>query len=157
MSTPKRSERCDVSGFTLVELIIVIVVLGILSVYAIMTSVSPSELSLPSQAEKMASDIRYVQTLAHTTGKRMRLSMSFGLNGSYSIASCDSVSSCGTSVILGVVEKDIDLDGSPPTIDFDTLGRPSATATYTLSYGTVSSKTVSVEPLTGFVTITTTP
>ncbi len=63
------------SGFTLVELIIVIVLLGIMSAYAIMKSASVAEATLPSQAEKMASDIRQAQTLAYTTGQRMRLTV----------------------------------------------------------------------------------
>ena len=142
------------AGFTLVELVVVIAVLGIMSTVAIMNSGSPAELSLPSQAEKMANDVRYIQTLAHTSGKRMRFSITTGANGSYSSASCDSVSGpCTSPVTVGKLEKGIVLGGTA-TVDFDTLGQPSAAASYTLTIDG-SKKTVSVAPLTGFVTVTT--
>ena len=73
------------TGFTLVELVIVIVVLGIMSVYAMMKGASPAEMSVPSQAQKLASDIRHAQTLAYTSGNRMRLTITAGANGTYGV------------------------------------------------------------------------
>ena len=49
--------RSRTAGFTLIELVVVIVVLGIMAAYVTFDA-SPSELSLPSQAETMASNIR---------------------------------------------------------------------------------------------------
>lgn len=145
-------------GFTLVELVIVIVVLGIMSAYAIMNSASPSELSLPSQAATMASDIRHTQTLAHTTGNRMRLTIVTGANGSYSSASCDTSNVC-SNVFSVSLEKNVVLGGATTTLYFDTLGQPktsanvATSASYTLAYGG-STKTINVAALTGFVTVT---
>jgi MSHA pilin protein MshC len=138
------------TGFTLVELVIIIVVLGIMSTYAIMNSPTPSELSLPSQSEKMASDIRYAQTLAHTTSQRIRLTITSGKNGTYTAASC--VSNVCTQVFSFTLTKDVVLGGSPITFDFDTLGQPNVAASYTLTSGS-SSKTVAIATLTGFVTV----
>lgn len=134
-------------GFTLVELVIVIVLIGIMSVYAITNDTSPSELSLPSQAEKMASDIRYAQTLSHSTGQRICLTIVSGTNGTYTAANC-----VGNTILFSFsLAKNVTLNG-PTSIFFDTLGQPSAAASYTLTSGR-STKTVSITTLTGFVSV----
>lgn len=137
-------------GFTLVELVIIIVLIGIMSVYFITNDTSPSELSLPSQAEKMASDIRYAQTLAQTTSQRIRLTITSGKNGTYTAESC--VSNTCTPVFSFALTKDVVLGGSPITFDFDTLGQPTEAASYTLTSG-ASIKTVSIAKVTGFVSV----
>jgi MSHA pilin protein MshC len=89
MNLPQQSPYSNTTkGFTLVELVIVIAMLGTLSAYAAMTRVSPSEMSLTSQAQTLASDIRRVQTLAYTSGKRMRLGITTGANGTYTALTC---------------------------------------------------------------------
>ena len=155
-------------GFTIVELIFVIVMVSILSVYAMMRSYSTGELSLPSQAQKMASDIRHAQTLATTQGKRLRITITAAANGNYKVLPCtvnagvvtctatpvtDPVTGAGFSVNLknGVV-----LAGTA-TLDFSSLGQPldssgaSTSASYTLTSGSV--ETITVAALTGYVTV----
>ena len=149
------------AGFTLVELVIVIVVLGIVSVYAAMKSVSPAEATLPSQAQKLASDIRHIQTLAYTWGKRLRISITTGANGSYSVSCVTSgASPCNTSPVIDpatgnsfsvALQKNVVLGGSA-TLDFTSLGQPVAAASYTTVSGG-STKTISVAALTGYVTV----
>ena len=150
------------AGFTLVELVIVIVVLGIVSVYAAMKSVSAAEATLPSQAQKMASDIRHTQTLAYTWGKRLRISITSGVNGSYSVSCVTAgASPCDTSPVIDpatgngfsvALQKNVVLDPSP-TLDFNSLGQPSAAVSYTATSGG-STKTIWVAALTGYVTVT---
>lgn len=147
-------------GFTLIELVVVVVILGIISIYATPKPVSTAELTLPSQAQKLASDILHAQLLAISWGKSLRLSIIPGTNGSYSVSCVSSGSSpCNVSPVINTsgssfsvnLQKSVVLGGTN-IVDFNSLGQPSAAASYTLTSGT-STKTVSVALLTGFVTV----
>lgn len=150
-------------GFTLIELVVVVVILGIISIYATPKPVSTAELTLPSQAQKLASDILHAQLLAISWGKSLRLSIIPGTNGSYSVSCVTTVTSgsspCNVSPVINTsgssfsvnLQKSVVLGGTN-IVDFNSLGQPSAAASYTLTSGT-STITVSVAQLTGFVTV----
>ena len=164
----RRLDAVPQIGFTFVELIIVLVVVGILSVVAAVGSVSTADVTLPSQAQKLASDIRHTQTLATTWGRSLRLSVSgCPSSGTYCV-SCVTLTAgvppCDTSPVIDPatgssfnvsLQKGVALTGTPtPQLDFNSLGQPTqpaapAGASYTLG-GAV---TVTVAPLTGFVTV----
>jgi prepilin-type N-terminal cleavage/methylation domain-containing protein len=155
----------DCSGFTLIETIVVLILVGVLAVNIVIHWPADDELKLPAQADLMASHIRHLQSLAMYWGQPLRLSVS---SGSYSV-SCVTTSAsspCNNSPVIDPVtgqafsttlESGITLSGSATT-DFDSLGRPvssgsliSAARTFTLSAGT--SATVTLNPLTGFVSV----
>ena len=164
----RRPDAVPQIGFTLVELIIVLVVVGILSVIAAMRSVSTADVTLPSQAQKLASDIRHTQTLATTWGRSLRLSVSGCPGNDTYCVSCVTftagVPPCNVSPVIDpatgssfsvALQKDVVLTGTPtPQLDFNSLGQPTqpaapAGASYTLG----SAVTVTVAALTGFVKV----
>lgn len=137
----------------------IVVVLGIMAMVGVETFSNPHpELSIPSQAEKLASSLRFLQTQANASGKAMGLTVA--VNGkSYSYGECTN-SACdnapkSTLVNIEFKEFDILLSGTPATIYFDTLGRPSAAATYVFKITASGSALgrVCVETVTGYVRV----
>ena len=141
------------AGFTLIELIVVIAVLGVVSAVVMMRGASPAAMTVPSQAQTLASDIRHVQAVSTSLGRRMRITFT---SGGYVVSCSDGLSPCPPAFSV-TLQKGVTLStiGVTP-LDFDSLGRPltsagvSTAASYTLAFG-ADAKTVSVAALTGFV------
>ena len=100
-------------GFTLVEMIIVLILIGIIAVVTIPRAPSRGSLTIDGQANQLASDIRYVQTLSMTRGQRYCLNLAAG---SYSMTTASSTctSSAGVEHPAGL--------GFPITLEGVTLG-----------------------------------
>lgn len=64
-----------VSGFTLVELVVTVLLIGILAVSLWPRTPEKASLTLTARAEQLASDIRLAQTLSMTGGQRYCLSL----------------------------------------------------------------------------------
>lgn len=79
------------AGFTLVELVIVLILLGILAIAIIPRAPSKGSLTITGQAHQLASDIRYVQSLSMTRGQRYCVNLT---STGYSMTT----SNCSTSV-----------------------------------------------------------
>jgi MSHA pilin protein MshC len=79
------------AGFTLVELVIVLILLGILAISIIPRSPTKGSLTITGQAHQLASDIRYVQSLSMTRGQRFCVNLT---STGYSMTT----SNCSTSV-----------------------------------------------------------
>ena len=149
------------AGFTLVEMVIVMAVLGVLSAYALMANSSPAGYTMLSQAQKMAADIRHAQAMATSWGRSLRITAVAGTNGSYSVSCVTSgASPCDVSPVIDPatgstfsvnLQRNVALSG-PATLDIDSLGSPSVAATYVVSGGGVSTN-VSVAAVTGFVSV----
>jgi len=149
------------TGFTVLELVIVMIVVGILGGYAAMRTGSSAAFSLISQANTMAKDIRHVQSLAHTWDRPLRITITAAANGTYSVSCVTSgTKPCNASpvidpatghALLVAVQKGVVLAGTA-SVDFDSSGKPSAAASYTLTSGSAT-KTVAIAALTGLVTV----
>lgn len=151
-----------VGGFTLLELVFIIVILGALAKFAMMKLVTPATMTLPTQAQSLADVIRRAQSLAVARGQRMSVSVATsGANGRVVVA-CAASAPCNTDTSLmlsqGVVV------GSTSTIYFNSLGQPvnsagtalASNTNFTLSYQTGSATatyTVTVAALTGRVSV----
>jgi prepilin-type N-terminal cleavage/methylation domain-containing protein len=160
----KRTPSSASAGFTLIELMIVVVVVGVLAAVAFMSNTTPATYTILAQGELLAANLRHTQTLATTWSR----SLSVGLSGgtTYSV-SCVTTSSslpspCNVSPVLDPatgssfsvsLQNNVSISG-PSSLTIDSLGKPSAAATYTLA-STDASVTVTVTVLatTGVVTV----
>ncbi len=146
-----------VAGYTLIEMVIVIGVLGILSALAIPRLGSYGATTLPSQAEAVADIVRRAQSLAVTRQTLTRVSV---LSAStVAITTCTAVNVC-TPTPLATYVPSQGVSVGALTIYFDSLGKPrnsvgadlpsSAQVSVTVSGGSLK---VSVAALTGRVTV----
>lgn len=145
-------------GFTLIELIMVLVIVSVIGVYAA-SRWSPGDSAVHAEAAHLARDLRHAQSLAMTTGTRL----TFDLLGAGSYR----VTDAGTAITDPATgdsfewsfANGVSRGGSCGDIDFDTLGRPLSggvlmtnACTYVLSGDSVTS-TITLTPVTGFVAV----
>lgn len=160
-----RKKEC---GFTLIELVTVIILLAILSVYAASKWPGDHSLKMPAQAELLAAHIRHVQALAMDWGQPLRLTISAN---SYSVSCVTAMATppCNNSPVIDpatneaftiLLQSGISLTGTAMT-DFDTLGRPISSGAlitstparvFTLNADGLN-QSVTLSPLTGFVAL----
>lgn len=155
-------------GFTLIELVIVLIVLAILSSTVILRTSATTARGVTTNADQLRQDIAHMQMLAMTWGVPLRLTVAAD-GASYTVTcrsigtSCTSLSTPPTDPATGARFKTTLTDGvvvSPAnaTLNFDSMGRPvngavliSANPAASLSVtGGGQSMTVSVYPITGF-------
>jgi prepilin-type N-terminal cleavage/methylation domain-containing protein len=155
-----------INGFTLIELVLVIFIIGILAVFA-SAQWPGTTINIDAQASQIANDIRYTQALSMTKGQRYRWVRSSSTT--YQI-----LDSTGNPIILTMGSTTATL-GSGITfgtianlpnnlVVFDALGVPyvdtgspgtALTATATIQLVTTNStETISITPETGRVSTT---
>ena len=155
-----------IDGFTLIEVLMTIVIVSILAILPFF-SMPATSINLDGQAQQLAHDIRYTQSLSMTKSQRYRLQLNTGTN-SYQI-----VNGAGTAVLLASGSTTVTLNTGISfatltnlpnnMIVFDGDGVPytdtsipgtalSANASITLQ-SSGSSKTVVITPLTGKVNV----
>lgn len=160
-------------GFTLIELVVVLLLVGILAIFAV-PRMSQNTIELSGQAEQVARDVRYAQTLSMTRGAALgsqgRYCIFFTATGyqlrnnanSYATPCSTAVNHPATGSTAAIV-----LSGSTAVstanltggyAEFDTKGQPTsftapaANATITLT-ATGGPRTVVISPVTGKVTV----
>jgi type II secretory pathway pseudopilin PulG len=129
-----------------VELVAIILLVGILAFVAIPRFSGPS-LRVDAQAEQLASDIRYTQTLAMTQGDRFRINLTAAGYQITSSTGAATVIHPGTGSTNAVALNGVTLSGwSPPLtnnyVAFDGRGIPYSLVTS--STGLVAAATITL-------------
>lgn len=149
-----------VNGFTFIELVVVILIVGIVAL-SIAPRFAPLNIDVGVQAEQVAADIRYAQSLSMTSGQRHCINFTAS-NYQIRNATCTNPvvhPATQSSAAIGVSGMTIavtNLTGS--NLEFDGKGQPTTftvaanSATITLSGGSDTSK-ITVCPVTGRVKI----
>lgn len=155
------------TGFSLLELVVVISVIAILAA-SLIPRISSDALTIAAQAEQVASDIRYTQSLAMTQGQRYRVN--FPSTTTYTITDTSGVAtfSPGAGNTSAVTLQQSAVITLPPTnlanslVAFDGRGIPytdagattvlASAATITLTQGS-STRTITIQPQTGRVDV----
>jgi len=175
-ATKKYSSRSQTRGFTLVEIILVVVILGIVAYLAMPMVSNAADIQVRAAANRIAADIDYTKSMAITN--QQSYSVVFSPTGeSYEIrlTSTNTVidhpvnpgsfvvdfSNEGSLARVDLVDADFDSD-SGHAITFDYLGSPYSgmNTSSPLNSGQITLKAgnftlvVSVEPITGYVTVT---
>lgn len=155
------------AGFTLVEIVVAILLIGILAYSVIPRYQNRGVFDVNAQAEQLASDIRYTQSLAMTSGQRNRINLAAA---SYQITTSAGAPlahpATGSTVAISLINVSLSGYNPPLTnnyIAFDGKGIPytdvvagtplGANATITLSATGASSRQVVVSPQTGRVLV----
>jgi prepilin-type N-terminal cleavage/methylation domain-containing protein len=166
-----RNVKKEAKAFTLVEVIMVVIIVGIIAAIAVPMYSSAASVQLSSAATMIASDLEYAKSMAISTGKTYQVVFDTAAEG-YSIKNAAGTV-ISNPVHIGVnytvnFASDSRLSkvnivsttfGAAGTIKFDYLGTPlDSTGAALSSYSVVLSAegctmTVVVEPVTGYISI----
>jgi len=153
------------SGFTIIELVAVIVLLGILAISILPRSPTKGSLTIAGQAQQLASDIRYVQYLSMTRGQRFcfRLSSTgYSMTTTAANACTATATEHPAGIALPVSLDGMSVSSTLPAGDviFNGEGAPYTDATTALAVNAVitlsgegGTKTVTISPVTGRVVV----
>jgi Tfp pilus assembly protein FimT len=166
-----RSPNGDV-GFTLTELVVIIVLVGIVALLAVPRLANLVGVKASATARKLQSDVVYTQSLSMTTNTRHRLvflsSTSYEVRDAAGALATNPDGQGGFSVAMGSgITLSWSLNGITVAnrgVEFDTLGRPyfysgSTPSVSNLAAGTITvsggdtTQTVTVQAQTGMVSI----
>jgi MSHA pilin protein MshC len=160
--TPSFTRRGRASGFTVLELALVLVMVGVLAVFAAPRLFTAQSITLPAVAAQVAASIRYTQSLAMSRGQRYRINFAAGTYQITDMGGAPIVQPLTASTAAVSVAPATLTGFNPPLtggyVAFDGKGQPyvsattplAGTATITLTAGTEVA-TVRILPETGHV------
>jgi prepilin-type N-terminal cleavage/methylation domain-containing protein len=156
----RQTPQCAAAGFTLIEMVVVLVMIGILAAVSAPRFVSMSAATLDSQTKTFASDLRRVQLLASVKG----VSLCVQASGThYSVVPCAQpsvpfIDPATGQAFAGDFKNGVSLTNAAivPPLEFNSLGKPNHATRFIVSANT-SSYWVDVAELTGYVSITAMP
>jgi MSHA pilin protein MshC len=157
---PGRQQRAR--GFSLIELVLVLVVLGVLAVVAAPRIFNTGGFSARGFHDENLALLRYAQKMA--VAQRRTVCVGFAANSAtLRIASAASVSTCDTDLVgprgespgTIVAKSGVGYTATPATLHFDGLGQPMNSSGIVLAavsqLQVAGSPAIRIEPLTGYV------
>jgi len=165
---------CKMNGFTLLEVVAILVILGIITAVAL-SRISSSQNNLVTATDTLTSHLRLAQARAMSTSADYVAPSVWGVNftssTTYNLFYCDTASSCNPAAnkiaFLGADSMDITIKGVQVTngalvLAFDRLGTPYTDAalttilasqlTLTLKDNNGNTRTINITPQTGMIT-----
>jgi prepilin-type N-terminal cleavage/methylation domain-containing protein len=158
-----KKAECRIPGFTLAELMIVLVIISIIAAIAVPMYSSAAGVQLKTAANVIASDLEYAKNMAISTGQTYQVVFDTAAE-SYSIKnSAGAVIThpvhIGANYIVNFASDsrlskvDIVSTTFGGTISFDYLGTPSANSGEVVLVAEGSTMKVKIETITGYITI----
>ncbi len=146
----KRVKIFSHSGFTLVELILIILLLSIISAVAIPKFFNANDYQVRAAYDETANAVRYGQKLAVASGCEVQVLFSasgYALQQHASSCASGSFATISTQHPFSSASfSDVSISSSPNSFIFDTMGRSSSSVAVT-----IGSYSFSVVPETGYV------
>lgn len=144
------ADRSRQSGFTLVELVMTIIIIGVLAVVAVPRFFDSNVFQSRGFADQVTASLRYAQKVA--IAQRRFVCAAF-TNDSVELT-IGATAACGTALQSPTGEANyvvtapagVTFATQPADFSFDALGRPS-----TATSGTIGGSTITVEAETGYV------
>ena len=138
-------------GFTLIEVIAVLVILTIVSAVILSRGSSTGDYDVKSRAEAIKSHIRYAQSQAMATGSILGIyiqdSKHYYLFKGTTATMVSLPGADSNPVFLGTSGPSL----STGTISFDAMGAPSGVASVTVSMSGVPSELITITQNTGYI------
>jgi len=150
-----KHRRQAVAGFTLIESVMVMVLLGIVAATVMPKAFNPGAITLQAQARNFTASLQRAQLLAITKGASVQVVVN---STNYSVSA--NIGGLPSPEITTLETNTIFSTGSGNIFSFDSLGQPTdssgAPLTTSLSFqlqaSGVSSDNIAIEPVSGMIT-----
>ncbi len=142
------------AGFTLVELVVIMLVLGILSAYVAPKFFSLDDYRSRAAYDELAGALRYAQKLAVATGCEVQVTVvgsSYALQQHSTDCTTGGFATISNHPVTSHSLEGVTLSATTANFIFDALGRCSASPTIEVKVAGITTHTINVVQETGFV------